>query len=89
MRRKISAHVDGGPSGWSSVSRPGSEDPHRRERNLLNLLILPYWFLIIPSHTPLSLANKKSTKGVTLYWNYNASTLLQQLQIGAKNAWRM
>ena len=32
MRRKISAHVDGGPSGGSSVRRPGSEDPHRRER---------------------------------------------------------
>ena len=27
MRRKISTHVDGG----SSVRRPGSEDPHRRE----------------------------------------------------------
>jgi hypothetical protein len=25
--RKISAHVDGGPSGGSSVRRPGSEDP--------------------------------------------------------------
>ena len=30
--RKISAHVDGGLSGGSRVSRPGSEDPHRRER---------------------------------------------------------
>ena len=28
--RKISAIVDGGPSGGSSVRRPGSEDPHRR-----------------------------------------------------------
>ena len=26
-------HVDGGPSGGSSVCRPGSEDPHRRQRN--------------------------------------------------------
>ena len=27
MRRNISAHVDGGPSGRPSVRRPGSEDP--------------------------------------------------------------
>ena len=27
-----SAHVDGGPSGWSSIRRPGSKDPHQRER---------------------------------------------------------
>jgi hypothetical protein len=27
------AHFDGEPSGGSSVCRPGSEDPHRRERN--------------------------------------------------------
>jgi hypothetical protein len=33
VRRKISAHVDGGLSGGSRVRRPGSEDPHRRERN--------------------------------------------------------
>ena len=26
--------VDGGPSGGSSVRRPGSEDPHRRQRKL-------------------------------------------------------
>ena len=32
MRRKISAHVNGGLSGGSWVRRPGSEDPHRRER---------------------------------------------------------
>ena len=36
MRVQISAHVDGGPSvgasGGSSMRRPGSEDPHRRER---------------------------------------------------------
>ena len=31
VRRKISAHVNGGPSGGSSVRRAGSEDPHRRE----------------------------------------------------------
>jgi hypothetical protein len=27
---KISASVDGGPSGGSRVRRPGSEDPHWR-----------------------------------------------------------
>ena len=32
MRQKKSAHVDGGLTGGSSVRRPGSEDPHRRER---------------------------------------------------------
>ena len=31
MSRKISAGVNGGPRGGSSVRRPGSEDPHRRE----------------------------------------------------------
>jgi hypothetical protein len=30
--QKISALVDGGPSGGPRVRRPGSEDPHRRER---------------------------------------------------------
>ena len=34
MRRKISAGVDGGPSGGSRVRRPGSKDPHRRQRKL-------------------------------------------------------
>ena len=29
--RKISAHIDGGPRGGSSVRRPGSKDPHQRE----------------------------------------------------------
>ena len=29
----------GGPSGGSSVRRPGSEDPHRRERNLCSSLL--------------------------------------------------
>ena len=38
MCRKISAHVDGGLSGGSRVRRPGSEDPHRRERKFFNAL---------------------------------------------------
>ena len=29
---KFSASFDGGPSGGSPLRRPGSEDPHRRER---------------------------------------------------------
>ena len=29
---KFFTHVDGGPSGGSSMRRPGSENPHRRER---------------------------------------------------------
>ena len=37
VRRKNSAHVDGEPSGGSRVRKPGSEDPHRRERNLEKL----------------------------------------------------
>ena len=32
VRRKISAGVDGGLNGGSSVRRPRSEDPHRRQR---------------------------------------------------------
>ena len=37
MRREISASVDGGLSGGSSVRRPGSEDPHRRQRKFKNI----------------------------------------------------
>ena len=33
--RKNSASVDGGPCGGSRVRRPGSEDPHQREQNVL------------------------------------------------------
>ena len=32
VRRKITASVDGGPSGGSSVRRPLSEDPRRRQQ---------------------------------------------------------
>ena len=38
MRRKISAHVDGGLSGGSRVRGPGSEDPHRHERIFFSFL---------------------------------------------------
>ena len=31
VRRKLSAHVDGGPSGGSIMRRPRSKDPHGRE----------------------------------------------------------
>ena len=37
VRRKISAHIDGGPSRGSSMRRPRSEDPHRRERKFLDI----------------------------------------------------
>jgi hypothetical protein len=37
VRRKISAHVDGGLSGGSCVRGPGSEDPHRREWKFMYL----------------------------------------------------
>ena len=40
MCRKISSHVDGGPSGGSSVRRPGSGDPHRHKRKFDNSAIL-------------------------------------------------
>ena len=33
-------HVDGGPSGGSSVRRPGSEDIRRVERKLILLTLL-------------------------------------------------
>ena len=38
VHRKMSTGVDGGLSGGSSVRRPGSEDPHRRQRKLLGLM---------------------------------------------------
>ena len=37
---EISASVNGGLSGGSSVRRPGSEDPHRRQRKFLSLKII-------------------------------------------------
>ena len=42
MCRKISAHVDGGLSGGSRVRRPGSEDPHRRERKFIIIIQSDY-----------------------------------------------
>ena len=39
------AHVDVGPSRWSSVRRPGSKDPHGREQKIFTYLIYP---LILP-----------------------------------------
>ena len=45
----ISAGVDGGLSGGSGMHRPGSEDPHRRQRNFYYLFwrISPsfWWYL--------------------------------------------
>jgi hypothetical protein len=38
MRRKIFAHIVRGPSGGSHMHRPGSEDPHLRERNFFSVL---------------------------------------------------
>jgi hypothetical protein len=38
MRQKISAHVDGGLTGGSSVPRHGSEDSHRRKRKYIDYL---------------------------------------------------
>ena len=42
MRQKISAHVAGGPSGGSSLCRPGSEDPHRREQKFFTIVIVDW-----------------------------------------------
>ena len=46
MCRKISASVDGGQSGGSCVRRPGSKDPHRRERKfgIFTVLLNIYYF---------------------------------------------
>ena len=40
MCRKISASVYWGPSGGSRVRRPGTKDPHRRERKFILVLCL-------------------------------------------------
>ena len=42
LRRKISAHVDGGLSRGSRVRRPGSEDPHRRELKFLFIKVIEF-----------------------------------------------
>jgi hypothetical protein len=41
LQQNISAHVNGGPSGGSSVHTPGSEDPHRFERKFFLLSFSP------------------------------------------------
>ena len=41
---KKSAKVDGRPSGGSIVRRPGSEDPHRRERKLYTFVC--FWYTL-------------------------------------------
>ena len=47
VHRKISTGVDGGLSGGSSVHRPGSEDPHRRQRKFsLFLCMVKPWSMI-------------------------------------------
>ena len=51
MRRKICAHVDGGPSGGSSVGRPRSEDPHRPDR-IFVFLIRQLYFKLLKSLLP-------------------------------------
>ena len=43
----ISAHIDGGLSGWSRVRRPGSEDPHRRERKFISYFLKTFPFASI------------------------------------------
>ena len=48
LRRKISAHVDGGPSVGSRVPRPGSEDPHRREQKFSTWLQQGLWQQLAP-----------------------------------------
>ena len=40
LRRNISAHVDGGASGRSSVRKPGSEDPHWRDWKFCKLIFV-------------------------------------------------
>ena len=59
MSRKISAHVDGGLSRGSRVRRPGSEDPHRRERKFSTLVIIQ----IVVVRTPQTLINPLLVKG--------------------------
>ena len=55
-----SAYFDGGPSGGSSVCRPGSEDPHRREQNLYNSLLLSFddFFTYIMQNNTCVVSNK-------------------------------
>ena len=51
MCRKISASVDGGPSEGSRVRRPGSEDPHQRQRKL-KLFLGPLYSVVLISVLP-------------------------------------
>ena len=44
---EIPTHDDGEASGGSSVRRPGSEDPHRREPKLSPISTQSYFFVYI------------------------------------------
>ena len=55
MRWKISAGVNGGLSGGSSLCRTGSEDPHRRQRKFVSSL---YKFYSYFSDLSLGTSNK-------------------------------
>ena len=44
---KISAGVDGGLSGGSSVRRPVSKDPHRHQRKFFSTSFHPWWKLVL------------------------------------------
>ena len=62
---KISAGVDGGLSGGSSLSRPRSEDPHRHQRKLL-LYFCSIYLVYVFDILPLRETIKKNAKLRTL-----------------------
>ena len=64
VHQQISAHVNGGQSGGSSVRRPGGEDPHRRERKL-NIVHHPH-FDILYTYT-----TKKNKRTIILWIKEN------------------
>ena len=55
---KISTIVDGGPRAESCMQRPGSEDPHRCERNFLFFL----FFLPSDKNMKITILRKSSEK---------------------------
>ena len=97
---EISAHVDGGLSGGSRVRRPGSEDPHRRERKFLKHVSLIALSLLAPLRrfwlgnkwilTSVSLAKKDgdpntNARDKTLVHNNSKECYIQDFRTSGKH----
>jgi hypothetical protein len=86
VRRKISAHVDRGLSGGSRVRRPGSKDPHWREKTFLlslfsNLSFICTFNFNLTDITFLQVSHIMTNHSFIIFMNYIISLVLGKQQI--------